>query len=284
MLQTLPINQITMRADARAIDAESVSGLADSIASVGLINPIRVRASGSDWEVIAGSHRLAACKSLGLVEITADVVTDDDLHAELAMIDENLCRAELSPADRAKQTARRKVVYLQLHPETGQGKANAKEVQGLKPSERTPAFVDATAAVTGRSRSAVAADVDRGNKVLDEVVNLIRGTSLDSGTYLDKLARMPGGEQFQAATRDLAHLNKRDRENDRAAAEKAKRNKLDADIKDRADKANAELLAEYLPADAWDGFKANLSVGSIKGLLAHFANITGQSVIDRKAS
>ena len=51
------------------------------------------------------------------------VVTDDDLHAELAMIDENLCRAELSPAERAKQTARRKAIYLIWHPETDQGLA-----------------------------------------------------------------------------------------------------------------------------------------------------------------
>ena len=33
---------------------------------------------------------------------------------------------------------------------------------------------------------------------------LIRGTKLDTGTYLDKLKTMPGSEQFRAATRDLA--------------------------------------------------------------------------------
>ncbi|RDJ20835.1 hypothetical protein DWF00_24615 [Bosea caraganae] len=32
------------------------------------------------------------------------MVEDDDLRAELPMIDENLCRVELSPAERAAQT------------------------------------------------------------------------------------------------------------------------------------------------------------------------------------
>lgn len=37
------------------------------------------------------------------------------------MIDENLCRAEMSPAKRASQTARRKAIYIELHPETSHG-------------------------------------------------------------------------------------------------------------------------------------------------------------------
>jgi ParB family chromosome partitioning protein len=49
------------------------------------------------------------------------VVDDDDLRAELVMIDENLVRSELVGAERAKQTARRKEIYETLHPETKQG-------------------------------------------------------------------------------------------------------------------------------------------------------------------
>ncbi|TGV63192.1 hypothetical protein EN792_072125, partial [Mesorhizobium sp. M00.F.Ca.ET.149.01.1.1] len=124
MIRDLPIDQIHARANARAIDEATVDGLADSIGAVGLINPIRVRIVEDQWEVVAGHHRLAACKRLGLVEIAADVIEADDLHAELAMIDENLCRAELSPADRAVWTARRKAIYLEMHPETGHGKAS----------------------------------------------------------------------------------------------------------------------------------------------------------------
>jgi len=49
---------------------------------------------------------LAACQRLGLAHIECVVVADEDLRAELAMIDENVCRAELSPAERSAQTAR----------------------------------------------------------------------------------------------------------------------------------------------------------------------------------
>jgi hypothetical protein len=193
-----PNREHRFRSDGRAIDAEAVAGLAESIAAVGLINPIRVRVSGDGWEVIAGAHRLSACKSLGLVDIAADVVEDDDLHAELAMIDENLCRWELSPAERARQTARRRIVYQELHPETKQG-GNHKS----GPIE-TESFTEQTAKATGRSEQTVYREAARGEKVIGEVIELIRGTSLDTGSYLDKLAKMPGNEQFQAATRDLA--------------------------------------------------------------------------------
>ena len=122
VLSTLPIETIRHRRDARHRSDEALSALAESIDDIGLLNPIRVRQVGDDeYEVVAGSHRLQAAELLGWREIAAIVTDDDDLHAELAMIDENLVRAELSPADRAQQTARRKAIYLELHPETAHG-------------------------------------------------------------------------------------------------------------------------------------------------------------------
>lgn len=60
--------------------------------------------------------------------------------------------------------------------------------------------------------------------------------------------------------------------------------KLDADIRTRAAKACAELIAEHLPPEAWDHFKSNLAVTTSKDLLTEFTNITGQSIIDRGAA
>lgn len=278
MLTDLPTDIIFLRTDARVLNDAAVASLVESISAVGLINPIRVRASGEHYELIAGAHRLEAHRRLGLVDVTCVVVTDDDLHAELAMIDENLCRADLSPADRAKQTARRKAIYLELHPETGQGKANAKEIQSLDVSERTPAFVDSTAAMTGRSRSAVAADVDRGAKVIDEVVDLIRGTKLDTGTYLDKLKNLSPNDQVAAAKRDLALLKSAQRDANKGAA----RSKIDADVKARAAKEVAEIIAEHVPGEWWDAVKSNLYAAGASNIANALTNITGEAIMDRR--
>lgn len=205
----VPVDQIFPRADARPIDAATISGLVQSIAEVGLINPIRVRKSEAGWEVIAGAHRLEAHRQLGLIDISAIVVIDDDLHAELAMIDENLCRAELSPADKAKHTARRKAIYLALHPETGHG-GDRKSDQVANSATRS--FTDETASLTGQAPRTVRLDAERGEKVIDEVFDLIRGTKLDTGSYLDKIKGLRPNDQIAAAKRDLAVIRQQERE------------------------------------------------------------------------
>lgn len=43
-----------------------------------------------------------------------------------------------------------------------------------------------------------------GEKVIDEVIDMITGTPLDTGTYLAKIKRLPPNEQVIAARRDLA--------------------------------------------------------------------------------
>jgi hypothetical protein len=217
-LLKIPIEDVRRRRDVRPLNEETVAALEESIAAVGLINPIHVRQSGDVYEIIAGSHRFAACDLLGHREIMALVVEVDDLHAELAMIDENLCRAELSPADRAKQTARRKSIYEELHPET-------KREATLKRGDEAPSrqvgetgvdrFTADTAATSGRSERAVQRDAERGEKVIDEVVDMIRGTPLDTGVYLDRLKRLTPNEQVAATKRDLAHIRGQEREGSR---------------------------------------------------------------------
>lgn len=114
------------------------------------------------------------------------IVTDGpaDAQTELAEIDENLCRAELTDAERAAATARRKVIYEGMHPETGHGKA------GPNKDAKLASFVNDTASKTGQSKRAVARDAARGEKVAPEVLNEIRGTDLDKGVVLDRLAKV----------------------------------------------------------------------------------------------
>lgn len=207
----LPTSHVFMRADARKIDPTSVKGLMASIEEVGIINPLRVRpvrrhVNGEltdAWEVTAGGHRLRAAIKLGLETVPCIVVSDDDLHAELAMIDENLCRAELSPAERARQTARRKELYLALHPETKAGTAGA-TARWDASANLAPAFTAATAEVIGISERAVQRDAERGQRVAPEVLDRIAGTHLDTGTYLDTLKKLGPKEQMARVQRALA--------------------------------------------------------------------------------
>lgn len=134
-------------------------------------------------------------------EVPCTVVTEDDLTAELAMIDENLMRSELSPAERAKGTARRKAIYLELHPETAPG-GDRRGNQMDKLS--TCSFADSTAAVIGKDARSVRRDAERGKRISEPALTLVSGTQLDAGKYLDTLKRVPKPEQVERVQRDLA--------------------------------------------------------------------------------
>lgn len=224
----LPLSKLRRRLSARAINQAAVAGLVESIREIGIINPIRVRPSRiyedaistDGWEITAGCHRHEAAKQIGLETVPCIVVSDDDLHAELAMIDENLCRAELSPSVRALQTARRKEIYEELHPEAKAGVAGA-NARWHADEKFTSAFSSDVAEKTGRTQRAVQLDTERGEKVIEEALNLIRGTSLDTGVYLDKLKRLTPNDQVTAVERDLLAERRRLRE-----AKAAKETKL----------------------------------------------------------
>lgn len=210
-MQQLPVTHVFRRGDGRKVDPAAVRGLVESIREVGIINPLRVRpvrrhvdgVPADAWEVTAGGHRLAAALKLGLDTVPCIVADDDDLHAELAMIDENLCRAELSPADRAKQTARRKEIYEGLHPGTKHGGDQVAKLATSK-DDTAERFTEATAKVVGISERAVQRDAERGEKVAPDVLDRVRGTHLDTGTFLDELKKLPEAEQRAKVDRALA--------------------------------------------------------------------------------
>ncbi len=112
MTDTMPISSITVPA-ARKRPLGDVTALAESISQNGLMNPITVTRDGT---LISGLHRLEACKLLGWTEIPANVTDLEGLRAELAEIDENLVRSELTVLQQAEHldTARKRVQAL--HP------------------------------------------------------------------------------------------------------------------------------------------------------------------------
>lgn len=66
----IPIFQIKVTDGRREASPEAVRELADSIAKVGLLNPITV---DQEYTLIAGLHRLEAAKLLGWSEIECNV-------------------------------------------------------------------------------------------------------------------------------------------------------------------------------------------------------------------
>lgn len=114
----VPISEITVNPGRREARAENIRELADSISEVGLLNPITVDCGHT---LIAGLHRLEAARLLGWSEIECTVSDLDGLQAELAEIDENFVRADLSLVDYGNLLLRRKEIYEALHPETKNG-------------------------------------------------------------------------------------------------------------------------------------------------------------------
>jgi ParB family chromosome partitioning protein len=276
VIQNLDINRVFLRADARRPDEGNIRRLMESISAVGFINPLRVRPArklvlgveDDAFEVIAGAHRLRASCKLGLETVPCVVVSDDDLHAELAMIDENLCRAELSAAERAGQLARRKAIYLELHPETRHGGDRISE-QVAKLA--TCSFNEATASATGISERAVRRDAERGEKVCNEALSLLKGTDLDTGSYLDKLKKIQSPEeQISTVQRALAN---RDRHRQRERQQRA-------DVKQRAAREIAEILLENVHADALDIIQRNLAVTDAKSILMALSNLAAAPVME----
>lgn len=199
---------------ARTVSDSAVLALAESISETGLLNPITVRRVKKSragqvvdaFEVIAGLHRLKAFRKLSRETIPAFVQDMDDARAELAMIDENLCRSDLSPAERAAAHARRKAIYQQLHPESkhgaaGNGRTKEKLSGQLGHSTPAPSFDEAAAKATGQSERAIRRDVARGEAIGPSALAKVVGTTLDKGDELDALAKLPESQRVELIQR-----------------------------------------------------------------------------------
>jgi ParB family chromosome partitioning protein len=100
----LEINKIEPNPDQPRLhfDEEAIAGLAESIKSSGLIQPIIVRKSNDKYYIIAGERRYRACKSLGNSKIKAIIMkATDEENVSLALI-ENVQRQNLDPIEEAK--------------------------------------------------------------------------------------------------------------------------------------------------------------------------------------
>jgi ParB-like chromosome segregation protein Spo0J len=185
---------------------ETVNTLAASMRASGLINPVIVkRATVYDgavmvqgYKVVAGNHRVAAARALEWAEIDAFVVDGDGgLEAELIEIDENLCRADLTAAQRASAIKRRKEVWAALHPELS---AESADKRG---PGRPVSFAKDTMDKTGESDRRTREHLARAEALGDDLEAVV-GTSLDKGVELDALKDMDADKRRELIERARA--------------------------------------------------------------------------------
>lgn len=200
----VPISKITVNPGRREALPGDVKELADSIAEVGLINPIMVDQSHT---LIAGLHRLEAMKLLGRTEIECTVSDLDGLQVALAEIDENFVRKDLSDDEFRELLLRRKEIYESLHPETKatydggafRGNQHDDEVsRKMRPT--TKSFAQDTADKLGVSKSTVEREIQTAKNLTPEAKEIIKGAKVTKSDAL-KLSRLAPEQQTEAASR-----------------------------------------------------------------------------------
>lgn len=84
-------------------DDESISELAASIKTHGVMQPVVVRPVGEDrYQLIVGERRWRACRQAGLQNIPAVIRRVDDLVSSEMMLIENVQRKDLNPLEEAQ--------------------------------------------------------------------------------------------------------------------------------------------------------------------------------------
>lgn len=181
--------------DDRRVRGE-LSDLVRSIEQLGLLHPIVVTpAARSKYTLVAGLHRLEAYRQLGWTTIPATVLRTSGLQAQLATIDENVVRADLSALQRAEALLDRKRIYEAIH---GTLKGRPRKAETIS------SFSADAARTTGLTPRSIRYDIQIATALRAEVRTLVAGTRVaDHKAGLLKLARLPEREQL-AVARSLA--------------------------------------------------------------------------------
>lgn len=223
---------------------QDVAGLAESIAEIGLLNPIVV---SDDMRLIAGLRRLEAVKRLGWERIHANIVPLEGIDAEIAEIDENLIRGNLSTAEEAGLTAERKRLYQDKYPET---KPSVFGRGGRPKNDGTtvPRFDEDTSERTGKSARAVRVLTQIGESVAPDVLAAVIEQApeiANSKTQLLELARM-APEQQQAVKAKIEEVAADPDKAERVDVRAVKR-LLDEDQREAKREENRRLVSSTPP-------------------------------------
>jgi ParB/RepB/Spo0J family partition protein len=96
----IALDAIRVPENVRALDDAHVQALAGSIALQGMLVPLVVRDDDDGFELVAGFHRIAAARSLGLADVPVVIRNAETEDADRAV--ENITRKQLNPYEEAK--------------------------------------------------------------------------------------------------------------------------------------------------------------------------------------
>jgi ParB/RepB/Spo0J family partition protein len=98
--RTIALEEIRVPDNVRDLDPVHVEALAGSIALQGLLVPVVVRPADDAYELVAGFHRVAAARKLGLGELPVVIRQEATEQADRAV--ENITRKQLNPYEEAR--------------------------------------------------------------------------------------------------------------------------------------------------------------------------------------
>ena len=261
-LATLPLDLLQRGKYQPRVDMreDSLSELADSIKSQGLVQPILVRPVGKPrpgesqrYEIIAGERRWRAAQMAGLADIPA-VIRDvpDEAAVAMALI-ENIQRENLNPLEEAG-------ALLRLIDEFG-------------------LTHQAAAEAVGRSRAAVS-NLLRLTELADEVKQLLEARSIEMG-HARALLGLTGRRQQIEVAGLVAKKGLSVRETEAlvrsllapAKAQKTPSDAVDPDIhrleRDLADKLGAKVIFQHAASGKGKLVVTYNSLDELEGILAH---------------
>lgn len=220
---TIKIDEIKVTNRKRQADSEKVKELSESIKTIGLVNPISVCKDSDGFRLIAGLHRLTACKLLNWTEIQANIMELDLINSELAEIDENLIRCELHYIDRAEMLKRRQEIYEELYPE-----AKAEEKRKRKPSNHAEFCADTVSAQKNETES-FTADTAKKTGLSDRTIrrDLQLSKNLDSDVKDDI-------KELDISKQDAICLSRLDKDKQKAVIDRIKESPRKKKVKEAA--------------------------------------------------
>ena len=228
----IPIESLVIAKNRRKINPDVVNELIESIRDNGMLHNIIVTKVPDDAAqqmpmhcLVAGHHRVLACKALGMTEIDAKIIDVSTSQQRVAELHENMIRAEITHLERAEWTAELKDIHEAMFPETrnnmaqGLGKMrssselNAVSALSSKPPEsieKPQSFVKEMVKKTGKSKRTIEATVRRGTHIIPEVKEAIRDVEAiaNNSCELDALASMTVPEQKAAVESVLSGKTK----------------------------------------------------------------------------